>query len=304
MRIFVTGASGWIGSAVVPELLAAGHEVARPRPLGRRGRRGRRARRRGPPRRPRRPRQPARRRGRRRRRRPPRLQPRLLAHGRRRRGPTCAAINAIGAALEGTDRPLVIASGVARPRPRAGSRPRRTSPTRAAHPRVAGAQAALSLRRPRRAVVVVRFAPTVHGDGDHGFVAALVGDRPGAGRLRLRRRRRQPLARRAPARRRAPGPAGRRATRPPARSCTPSPRRASRRASIAEAIGRGLDLPVGLDPGRRAAEHFGWIGRFFAADAPASSAMTRALLGWEPTHPGLIADLDAGHYFRAARVTA
>jgi hypothetical protein len=66
---------------------------------------------------------------------------------------------------------------------------------------------------------------------------------------------------------------------------------------IAEAIGRGPDLPVTSVPAGRAPEHFGWLGPFFGADVPASSAITRGKFGWTPGGPGLIADLDAGHYF-------
>ena len=62
---------------------------------------------------------------------------------------------------------------------------------------------------------------------------------------------------------------------------------------IAEVIGRHLDLPV--EAAER--EHFGWLGGFFGADIRASSALTRELVGWQPTHPGLIEDLDQGHYF-------
>jgi hypothetical protein len=69
---------------------------------------------------------------------------------------------------------------------------------------------------------------------------------------------------------------------------------------IAEAIGRGLDVPAVSVPAEQASDHFGWIGRFIGADAPASHALTSELLSWEPTHQGLIADLDEGHYFRAA----
>jgi len=68
---------------------------------------------------------------------------------------------------------------------------------------------------------------------------------------------------------------------------------------IAEAIGRGLDVPVVSVPADHAVGHFSWLGASFGADAPASNRATRELLGWEPTHPGLIADLDEGHYFRA-----
>jgi nucleoside-diphosphate-sugar epimerase len=66
--------------------------------------------------------------------------------------------------------------------------------------------------------------------------------------------------------------------------------------AIAEVIGRHLDLPVvAISP--EDAEHFGWLGVVLAADAPASSTLTRELMGWQPTHPGLIDDLDQGHYF-------
>jgi len=53
-----------------------------------------------------------------------------------------------------------------------------------------------------------------------------------------------------------------------------------------------------------AGEHFGWIGAFFAVDAPASSALTQERLAWQPTHPGLIADLEQGHYFTQAQPAA
>lgn len=67
---------------------------------------------------------------------------------------------------------------------------------------------------------------------------------------------------------------------------------------IAEAIGRGLDLPTDVvDPGD-AMERFAFVGRFVALDAPTSSARTRELVGWSPSEIDLIADLDAGHYFR------
>jgi nucleoside-diphosphate-sugar epimerase len=66
---------------------------------------------------------------------------------------------------------------------------------------------------------------------------------------------------------------------------------------IAETIGRHLDVPVKPVPADEAAEHFGYLGMFAGVDNPASSALTRELLGWQPTHPGLIDDLDQGHYF-------
>jgi nucleoside-diphosphate-sugar epimerase len=66
--------------------------------------------------------------------------------------------------------------------------------------------------------------------------------------------------------------------------------------AIAEAIGRGLSVPVESVPAAEAAAELGWIGPFFALDLTASSDQTRALLGWEPTGPTLLEDLDAGHY--------
>ena len=70
---------------------------------------------------------------------------------------------------------------------------------------------------------------------------------------------------------------------------------------IAGAIGRGLDLPVTSVAPEDAADHFGWIGGFFAADAPASNDITRNLLGWEPTGPTLLEDLDSGSYYPSNR---
>ena len=73
---------------------------------------------------------------------------------------------------------------------------------------------------------------------------------------------------------------------------------------IAEVIGRHLGVPTASIAPEEAPEHFGWIGGFFAADVPASSALTRERLGWEPVEAGLIADLEAGHYFQAEQRAA
>ncbi len=67
--------------------------------------------------------------------------------------------------------------------------------------------------------------------------------------------------------------------------------------AIAEVIGRRLDVPVAAISPEDAGEHFGWLAGVLAIDSPASSTLTRELLGWHPTHPGLIDDLDMGHYF-------
>ena len=66
---------------------------------------------------------------------------------------------------------------------------------------------------------------------------------------------------------------------------------------IAEVIGRHLDLPVVSIAPDDAGQHFTWLAGFLGLAAPASSALTRELMGWEPTHPGLIDDLNEGHYF-------
>ncbi len=69
---------------------------------------------------------------------------------------------------------------------------------------------------------------------------------------------------------------------------------------IAEVIGRHLDLPVTSIAPEDASGHFSWLARFIGADSPASSALTRELLGWQPALPGLVGDLDKGHYFDRA----
>ena len=71
---------------------------------------------------------------------------------------------------------------------------------------------------------------------------------------------------------------------------------------IAEVIGKHLDVPVASVAIEDAYDHFGWIGPLFSVDAPATSTTTRELLGWQPTHAGLLDDLDAGHYFDEAAV--
>jgi len=68
---------------------------------------------------------------------------------------------------------------------------------------------------------------------------------------------------------------------------------------IAEVIGRHLNVPTVSVAPADAPEHFTWLAGFLGFDSPASSALTRELLGWQPTQPGLIEDLDQGHYFRS-----
>ena len=67
---------------------------------------------------------------------------------------------------------------------------------------------------------------------------------------------------------------------------------------VAEVMGRHLSVPVTSIAPEDAAEHFTWLSHFIAMDSPASSALTRELLDWQPAQPGLLADLDQGHYFK------
>jgi hypothetical protein len=69
--------------------------------------------------------------------------------------------------------------------------------------------------------------------------------------------------------------------------------------AIAEALGRGLKVPVVSIKPEEAEAHFGWLARFAAHDMPASSAFTQKKLNWKPTGPGLITDLDGMDYTHA-----
>jgi nucleoside-diphosphate-sugar epimerase len=292
MRYFVTGATGWIGSAVVPELLGRGHEVVglartdeaavRLEAIGASAHPG------------------------------DLTDPASLAaaaaasdgvvHLAYRHDFTDMveaarldreAITAMGDALAGTDRPLLIASGViglATDRP--GTEDDRPDPT--SHPRVANA--ALALQYADRGVrsMVVRFAPTVHGEGDEGFVPTLVqvarhrgvSAHVGDGSNRWPAVHRSDAARLvASALDEAPAGAVLHAVAEEGVECR----------AIAGAIADGLGLETVSVPPDRALEHFGWIGMFFSADVPASSTTTRALLGWAPTGPSLLEDVTS-HY--------
>jgi nucleoside-diphosphate-sugar epimerase len=214
------------------------------------------------------------------------------------------AVETIGEALASSDRPFVIASGTLGLAPgRVGTeRDGHTFDSSAtpliggAHTRWATAEIALSLASRGVRSSVVRLSPTVHGDGDHGFVATLVdiarkkgvsgyiGDGsnhwPAVHRLDAAHLFCLALDK-APAGSTLHGVADEGV---PIRD-------------VAEVIGRHLDLPVVAISPEDAAEHFTWLAGFIGADSPASSALTRQLVGWQPTHPGLIDDLDQGHYF-------
>jgi len=296
MRVFVTGASGWIGSATVDELLSAGHSVlglarsdASAAALEERGATV--------------------------------LRGDLDDLDALRKGATDAegvvhlankhdwanpaasnaaergAVEAIAETLVDTERPFVLASGVAglaKGRPSTEEDP---SPFHGPDaPRGGSENLALDYVGRGVRAVSARFAPTVHGVRDHGFIAYIVGvarekgvsayvgdgthrwaavHRPDAARL-VRIGLEQ-------------APAG---TRLHAVAEEGVPTKV-----IAEAIGRGLGLPVTSVGPEDAIGHFGFIGAFFAMDLSASSERTRARFGWEPTGPTLVEDIEAGAYF-------
>jgi nucleoside-diphosphate-sugar epimerase len=159
--------------------------------------------------------------------------------------------------------------------------------------RVLSERTALALAASGVRSASLRLSPTVHGDGDHGFLATLVGVARDTGVSGYVAGAHWPAVHRLDAARAfrlalESAPAGS-VLHAVAEEGVPL-------QAVAETIGRGLDLPA--EP--RAPEHFGWLGTFLGIDVHASSRLTRERLGWEPEHAGLLADLEAGHYFRAA----
>jgi nucleoside-diphosphate-sugar epimerase len=307
MRIFVTGASGWIGSAVVPELLSAGHDVvglSRSEASAQRLEAAGAIVQRGDV-----------------------DDPDGLAKAAADSDGVIhlafqhevawsdnfaaaaaadrRAVEAMGAALADSDRPLVLASGMLGLTPgRVATEGDGLVPDAAVRGNPAGIRAAtallaLSLRGIGVRSSVLRLPPTVHGDGDNGFMATLVG-----------------IARE----RRVAGYVGDGSNRWPAvhRSDAASLFRLAVEAApagsvlhaaadegvafcdIADAMGRHLGVPAASVAPADAAGHFAYLGHFVGLDSPASAAVTRELLAWEPTGPSLLEDLEQDHYYREA----
>ena len=313
MRIFVTGASGWIGSAVVPELIDAGHQViglarsdASADALTAAGAEVHRG----------------------------TLDDldglrsaaaasdgvihlafkHELAFSGDFLGAAVAdrrAAETLGEALAGTDRPFLIASGtlgvspghLATEQDGHGSNPAVAAWGAGPETRWGTGELTLSLAARGVRSSVVRLPPTNHGDGDHGFIATLVAiarDKGVAGHIGDGSNRWPAVHRLDSARlfrlalERAPAGSTLHAV---ADEGVPI-------RDIAEVIGRHLDVPVDSISPQDAGEHFTWLAGFLGLDSPASSALTRELLGWQPTQLGLIADLDQGHYFQQAHPAA
>ncbi|HEV3390267.1 MAG TPA: SDR family oxidoreductase [Solirubrobacteraceae bacterium] len=208
------------------------------------------------------------------------------------------AVETMGAVLEGSGRPLVVTSGTALIKPGAVvTEEDWPDPGAAVHPRFATSVAARALADRGVRSSIVRPGASVHGEGDHGFVPYLInlarekgvsgyiGDGsnrwPAVHRLDTAHLYRLALEN---------APAGS-VLHAVADEGVPS-------REIAEVTGRHLGVPVTSFSPEDAQEHFGWMAMFWSLDAPASSELTQERMGWTPTHVGLIADLEQGHYFR------
>ncbi|NOJ40438.1 SDR family oxidoreductase [Bradyrhizobium australiense] len=205
------------------------------------------------------------------------------------------AVEAMGAVLEGSARPMLVTSGFGSLAPgRIATEADRPDPN---SPRASEAAAAAVAARGVR-VSAVRLAPSTHGTGDHGFVphliglarekgvAAYVGDGqnrwPAVHRLDAARLYRLALE----------------------QGVESGPYHAVAEEgvafkAIAEVIGRRLGVPVVSKSPEEATGHFGWFVRFASMDVPSSSVRTRSALGWKPEQPGLLADFDQASYFGA-----
>lgn len=294
MRVFVTGATGWVGSAVVEELIADGHQVtglarsdSSAEKLSATGAsvvRGaiedldvlRAAAAEADS-----------------------VIHTAFNHDWSRFAENCAAdkeaIEAMGAALEGTRKPLIVTSGVALLAPgRLATEEDAAPPVTDSFPRASEAVVEALKSRGVRACAV-RLAPSVHGVGDHGFVPRLAGiarDKGASAYLGEGQNRWPAVHRRDAAHLFCLA-----LDQPEAGPFHAVAEEGVALKEIATAIGRQLGLPVESVANEDAEAQFGWFAPFVGLDAPTSSARTRATLGWQPKEQGLIADLADPTYF-------
>src|SRR5467141_793864 len=209
------------------------------------------------------------------------------------------AIETLGAALAGAERPLVVTSGTLLLQ-RQGPLATEEDAAIPNFPRKSEQAVAMASRGVR--VSVLRLPPSVHGDGDHGFVptlitlarekrdSAYVADGlnrwPAVHRLDAAHLYRLVLEKgSAGASYHAIGDEG-------------VPFQAN-----AGVIGRRLHVPVVSKSSEQAAHHFGWLALFVCVDCPASSKLTEEKLEWQPKQPGILADLERGTYFETEQTT-
>jgi nucleoside-diphosphate-sugar epimerase len=207
------------------------------------------------------------------------------------------AVEALGEALVGSDRPFVITSGTLLLAFAAPGRIATEHETLPGGPRIDSENAVIALGERGVRSSVVRLSPLVHSNLDHhGFahhlintardtgVSAYLGDGsnrwPAVHTLDAAHMYRLALEK---------GPAG---TRLHGVADEGVPFR-----DIAGVIGNHLSLPVVSIASEQAPDHFGFLAAFAALDNPTSNALTQKVLDWHPEHPGLIEDLDEGHYF-------
>src|ERR1700681_4447488 len=207
------------------------------------------------------------------------------------------AIETLGGALAGSDRRLIVTSGTLLVQ-RQGSLATEKDAHNPNFPRKSE-EAALALAARGVRASVLRLPPSVHGNGDHGFVPRLIGiaRENGVSAFIGDGLNRWPAVHRLDAAHlyRLVLEKGRSGTTYHGVADEGVPTR-----EIAEAIGRGLNVPVVSKSREEADDHFGWIARFFGVDGPASSALTQNQLEWRPVQPGIIADLSTEHYFEHA----
>ena len=293
MRVFVTGATGFIGSAIVAELIGAGHKVlglarsdaaaASLAAAGAAVHRGSLEH-------------------------PDSLRSAVAAadgvihtafnHDFSRWKENCETdrrvIETLGSTLARSDRPLIVTSGTGLLR--AGQRGTEDDLPASTVPRVASEEAAASVAALGVHVSLVRLPPTVHGEGDHGFVPLLIGlarekqvsAYVGEGSNRWAAVHRLDAAHLY----RLALEKGSAAARYHGVAEEGVPFR-----DIAAVIARRLEVPLVSQSAEEADSHFGWFAHFAALDTPASSRRTRELLGWQPTQSGVLADLDGPGYF-------